>query len=342
MATIFDVAAKAKVSVITVSRLLNNPKIVSSKTADKILRAMDELNYQPSQIARSLVNKRTNTIGVIMPDIKNTFFNSWFRYIEDYAAAHDFNLLLCNTDSDPDIEMKYVKLLQSQRVDGVIIVPSSQKAVEYLMRSNLRFILSDRVYKDLKTNYVTTDHYQGAYDATEYLIKLGHKRIAVLKGPGVIFPDTERYRGFEDAMIKYDLAIDSDIVINCEFNETKAFKATKDLLSRQRNKPTALFSFNSLMTIGAIKAIQNMKLSIPKNISLLSFDEIPGYDIFDPKVTHVYQPVNLLGREAIVALIDSIKKPDLQKKTKKYLKPRLIVGNSCINLASGQKLRELP
>ena len=328
MSTILDVASKANVSVITVSRLLNNPKIVSKKTADKIFQVMDELNYQPSQIARSLVNKRTNTIGVIMPDIKNTFFNNWFRFIEDYASKHDFNLLLCNTDEDPDVEMKYVKLLQSQRVDAVIIVPCSKKSVEYLIKSNMRFILMDRLFKDLDTDYVTTDHYRGAYEATEYLIKLGHNRIAILNGPGILYSDIERTTGFKDAMKKNDINIDDELIINCDFNEDKACAGVKKLLER-KIKPTAIFSFNSVMTIGVIKTIQSMNLKIGKDISLLSFDEIPGYEIFQPKITHVIQPINILGNDVIVSLIEKIKDPDLSKRLKKILKPKLIIGESC-------------
>jgi len=328
MVTIFDVARKAQVSVITVSRLLNNPEIVSPHTAKKIFQVIDKLNYQPSQVARSLVSKRTNTIGVIMPDIKNTFFNSWFSSIEDYASDHEFNLVLCNTEEDPVKEMKYIKLLHSQRVDGAIIAPTSKESVEYLLKSNMRFILFDRLYKGIKTNYVTADHYQGAYDGTEYLIKLGHRRIAILRGPDILYPDIKRYLGFAGAMKKYHLAIDKELVLNCEFNEEKAYEATKQLLQK-KNKPTAIFPFNGLMSKGVIKAIQKMNISIPDDISLLSFDEIPGSDIFKPAVTHIIQPINALGRGVISAMINMIKNPDSLIKTRILLKPKLVIGDSC-------------
>ncbi|MGE5845275.1 MAG: LacI family DNA-binding transcriptional regulator, partial [Ignavibacteria bacterium] len=246
MTTILDVAKKAKVSVVTVSRLLNNPEIVSSRTANKIFNVMEELNYQPSQAARYLVQKRTNTIAVIMPDIKNTFFNSWFRFIEEYSSERDFNLVLCNTDEDPVKEMKYVKLIHSQRVDGAIIAPTSKSSVEYLLKSKVRFILFDRVFKEFNTNFVSTDHYKGSYDATEYLIRLGHKKIAVLKGNGTLYPDIERFAGFKNAMKKYNITIDPDFILNCEFNEDKALLAAKLLLQRTE-KPTVIFPFNGLM-----------------------------------------------------------------------------------------------
>jgi LacI family transcriptional regulator len=331
MSTIFDVAKKAGVSVITVSRFLNNPKIVSAKTTDKILNAMEELHYQPSQIARSLVKKKTNTIGVIIPDIKNTFFSNWFRYIEDYATSNDYNLLLCNTDEDPVKEMKYVKLLQSQRVDGVIIVPCSKRAIEYLIKSHISFVQVDRLYNELDTYCVTTDHYSGAYQATQYLLKLGHKKLAVLKGPGVLYPDIERYSGFEDAMKKNNLEVDEDLVMNCEFNEQLAYDAATGLMKRKQ-KPTAIFSFNSLMTIGCIRAIQDMKLSIPQNISLLGFDEIPGYEIINPKITHVLQPIKSLGKETVISMIELIKGKSTSKKNRIFLKPKLIIADSCKEL----------
>ncbi len=332
MATIFDVAEKAQVSVITVSRLLNNPVIVSEGTAKKIHKAMEELNYQPSQIARSLVKKRTNTIGVIMSDIKNTFFNSWFRIVEDYASRHEYNLLLCNTDENPAKEMKYVKLLQSQRVDGLIIIPCSEKSINYLLKSNLNFILVDRIMKKQKTNYVSTDHYSGAFEATEYLINLGHKRIAVLKGEGILFTDIQRYAGFEDAMKKNNINIEKNFVINCEFDEMKGYDAAIDLMKYEA-KPTAIFTFNSKMMNGTIRAIQNLGLSIPGEISLISFDQISGYEIFQPKITCISQPIKLLGEYSITALIDKIKKPEKSKQVRIILKPELVIGESCKNIS---------
>ena len=327
MITIYDIAEKAQVSVATVSRLLNKPEVVSSRTAKKIFQIMEELNYQPNQMARSLTKKRTNTIGVIISDVKNTFINSWYRFIENYAESHNFNLILCNTDQEPSREMKYIKLFQSQRVDGIIISPSSKKSVEYLIKSNIRFVLFNRVYKGIKADFVTTNHYKGAYELTEYLIKQGHKRIAVLKGAGILYFDIERYSGFEDAMKKHRLKINSDLILNCEFNETKAFHGTEELLYRE-NRPTAIFSFNSFMTLGAIRAIQNMNLSIPKDISIVCFDEIPGFTVFQPRITHVLQPIELLGKNIMGALIGMIKNQN-SKSVRMYLNPNLVIGNSC-------------
>lgn len=331
MSTVLDVAKQANVSIVTVSRLLNHPQKVSKKTADKIFQVMEDLNYQPSQIARSLVNKRTNTIGVIMPDIKNTFFNYWFRFIEEYTSKHDFNILLCNTDENPEVEMKYVKLLQSQRVDALIIVPCSRKSVEYLQKSDVRFVLMDRKFKDIDTDYVTTDHYSGAFDATEYLIKLGHKNIAILNGPGILCSDTERTQGFKDAMKKYNIPLNDDFIVNCEFNEDKACMATELLLKRKMS-PTAIFPFNGVMTVGVIKTIQRMNLKIGRDISLLSFDEIPGQYIFQPRITHVKQPVDILGRDVIITLIENIKNSNMSKRFKFVFKPKIIIGDSCRQL----------
>lgn len=328
MSTIFDVAKKAKVSVVTVSRLLNNPQIVSEKTAKKITRAMEELHYQPSQIARSLVMKRTNTIGVIMSDIKNTFFNNWFRIIEDYASNHGFNLVLCNTDEEPAREMKYIKLLQSQRVDGIIIVPSSEKSVDYLIKSNMQFILIDRIIKPKKVSYISSDHYWGAYKATEYLIGLGHKKIAVLRGAGILYPDKERYAGFEEAMKKHKIKINENLVINCEFNELKGNEATVKILGAH-SKPTAIFSFNSKMMNGSIRAVQNLGLKIPNDISLLCYDQIAGYEIFRPKITCVTQSIKSLGEKAIIALIENIKMAGSAKPLREIIKPKLVIGESC-------------
>lgn len=330
MPTIFDIAREARVSVMTVSRVLNNPGIVSNKTIEKVHKVMDKLGYQPSQIARSLAKKSTNTIGIILPDIKNTFFNNLFRLIEDYASSHSYNLLLCNTDEESAKEMKYVKLLLSQRVDGILIVPSSSASIEYLLRSNIKFVSIDRVYHESETDFVVTDHYLGAYQATEYLIKLGHKKIAVLKGAGVLYPDIERYRGFVDAMKKYKLTIDPKYILNCEFDEIKACGVINDLLVH-RDKPSAIFAFNSLMMAGTIKSLRTRNKNIPADLSLICFDEIAGYDIFEPRITCIIQPIEDLGNLAIKHLIDKIKHSKSPKKSI-WLKPKLVLGNSCKNL----------
>lgn len=330
MPTIFDIAKKAEVSVMTVSRVLNNPEIVSKKTYNAIHKIMDDLGYQPSHIARSLAKKRTNTIGVIMPDIKNTFFNNLFRLIEDYASSHNFHLLLCNTDEEPDKEMKYVKLFQSQRVDGILISPCSKTSIEYLIKSGMKFISVDRIFEELKTDFVSTDHYLGAFEATEYLIKLGHKNIAVLRGNGLLDPDNKRFAGFSDAMTKHKVKIDLKLILNCEFDESLASESVKKLLHKG-TKPTAILAFNSLMMAGAIQSIISNKKKIPNDISLICFDKIPGYDIFQPRITCINQPVEQIGIESIKALIEKIKRPN-SRRTKMLFKPKLIIGDSCKNI----------
>ena len=327
MATINDVARKAKVSVVTVSRLLNHPEVVNVKSAKKIYKAMDELRFQPSQIARSLVKRRTNTLGVIIPDVKNPFFNNWFRCLEEYAIVHKFSLLLCNTDDNAEKEMRYVKLMQAQRVDGVVIVPYSKRSVEYLIGSGQKFVLVDRIFKDLEVDFVTTDHFQGGYQATQYLIKLGHTRIGILRGAGCIFPDVERYSGFEKAMKENNIPIDEGLIMNCDLDEGKAYERTKEVL-RRRKRPTAVFSFNGLMSSGFIQAVQEMSLSIPQYVSLLSFDEIQGHRIFRPRLTHIIQPIRSLGEFAIDMIAGMINNTNSTRQ-EVLLKPELVLGDSC-------------
>lgn len=312
----------------TVSRAMNKPKKVSPKTIQNIHQVMEQLGYQPSHIARSLVRQKTNTIGIVMPDIKNTFFNSWFRCVENYARSFHYHLLLCNTDEDVAYEMKQVRLLQSHRVDGIMLVAHSSDSVLYLKKSTMPYVLVDRAYSGTESDYVTTNHYAGAFEATEYLINLGHTSIGVLKGPGVLFPDIERYRGYCDAMKKHKIKIDPRFIRNCEFLEGKSFETVMEIMKNER-PPTALFSFNSLMTTGAINAFNVLKLSIPRDISIVGFDEIPGQNIFRPKITYVLQPVEELGINATKILLKKIEHPTIRKKYRVLLKPELIIGDSC-------------
>jgi len=328
MSTIHDVARKARVSVMTVSRTLNAPAKVSAKTRKTIHRVMDQLGYEPNQIARSLVRKKSSTLGIIMPDIKNTFFNSWFRAVEHAARLLHYNLILCNTDENPELEISNVRLMLGQRVDGIILIPHSRESALRIRRSQLPFILVDRVFDDLASDCVSTDHYAGAFAATDYLIGLGHTRIAVLRGPGVLYPDVERYRGFRDAMERKEIPIHSQHVCNCEFQEALAFETTTRLLmSHQR--PTALFSFNSLMTIGAIKAIRTLGLSIPDGVSIVTYDEIPGHAVFSPRMTFVQQPIESLGQEAARIIIERIEGVRKGEFSRVLLSPALVVGESC-------------
>ncbi|HUI29506.1 MAG TPA: LacI family DNA-binding transcriptional regulator [Candidatus Acidoferrales bacterium] len=327
--TIHDVAREANVSVMTVSRSLNEPEKVASKTLKRIKQVIDELGYQPSHVARSLVKRKTNTIGIVMPDIRNTFFNSWFRSVEDYANKLGYaTILLCNTDENSDSEIKFIKSFQSHRVDGIIIVPHSDESIRYLAGSGMNFVLVDRMCPEIESDFVVTDHYDGAFRLTNYLIRLGHKRIGVLRGAGVLFPDMERYAGFYDAMRANKIAVPRDLIRNCEFHEAEAYDVVLEMLGR-KHRPTALFSFNCLMTSGAIRAIQKMKITIPDDISLAGYDEISGYDIFEPKITHVLQPIEKLGQIAVKVLVSRIEFPDHDRKCKTFLKPKLIIGNSC-------------
>ena len=332
MATIHDVARRAKVSVMTVSRVLNKPEKVSAKTIKKVKRVMEELGYQPSQVARSLVKRRTNTIGIVMPDIKNTFFNSWFRSVEEYARRFGYTTLLCNTDEDPEDEMKLVRTFLAHRVDGILIVPHSEASVKYLMKAKVNTVLVDRVYDGIDIDFVATDHYEGAVGLTEYLIANGHRKIAILRGPGMLFPDIERYRGFSDAMKKNRIGISPRYVYNCEFMEERAFETVTRLL-KDLDPPTVIFSFNSLMTIGAIKAIASLGLKIPGDISLVAYDEIPGSEIFIPGITHVQQPVEELGRNATKILITKIENPRQKVRQNIFLKPELVIRESCAKIA---------
>ncbi len=328
MATIHDVAKKARVSVMTVSRVMNKPEKVSEKTIEKVKKVMEELGYQPSQVARSLVKRRTNTLGIVMPDIKNTFFNSWFRSVEEYARRFGYMTLLCNTDENAEDEIKLVRTFQAHRVDGVLIVPHSEDSVRYLLKAKVNTVLVDRVYDGIDIDFVTTDHYEGAARLTEYLITSGHRKIGVLRGPGILFPDVERYRGFSEAMRNNGVEIDERYVCNCEFQEDKAFETVTRLL-QSADPPTALFSFNSLMTIGAIKAIDSIHMKIPADVSLVGYDEIPGNDIFTPSITHVRQPIEELGRNATMILIGRIENPKQKERHNIFLKPELVFGESC-------------
>ncbi len=327
MPTIKDVADKSGVSVITVSRYFNDCEKVSKKTQEKISNTINEIGYFPNEIARSLVKKKTNVLGIVLADTKNTYFNELFRTAENYARKLNYNVFLCNTEENCERELKYVKLLASQKVDGVILAPASIHSVKFLDKNKIKYVLVDRYYNEIKSDYFLADHYQGSKEIVEYLINKGHIKIAVLKGSGEFISGSYRYDAFIDVMKKRKIKINPDYVLDCHFKKEIAYKKTKELLS-SKNKPTVIYSFNSLMTIGAIKAIKELKLKIPEDISLIAFDDLPNHEIINPLITCTIQPVEKIATQAIEHLIKKINS-DKKIRTKKFIiKPEMFIGNS--------------
>lgn len=328
-ASIYDVARESKVSVFTVSAVVNQKSHVGEKLRDRVEAAIRKLNYRPNLIARSLAKQRTHTIGMIVPDIANPFFPMVVRGAEDAARRHGYNLLLCNSDDSLDKEETQIELLLSKRVDGILLTkaagdfrPGLRKMIDEV---NIPFVLVMRTYPKLTKDAVISDDYQGAYDAVCHLARAGCKRIGLIGGPLQVSNAMARWRGFRDALKAQGLALDENLMIEGDYRLESGFRAGHALLSHQ---PDGIYVANHLMTIGLLQAAEEMGLSCPEDFGLVSFDDYPWLGVFRPKLTTVELPKHQVGSEAAELLIERIGGAT-KKAVVRKLQPELRIRESC-------------
>jgi len=338
-ASIYDVARESAVSVFTVSAVVNNKSHVGKKLRDRVEEAIRKLNYRPNLIARSLAKQRTHTIGMIVPDIANPFFPMVVRGAEDAAQKHGYNLLLCNSDDSLDKEESAIELLLSKRVDGILLTKAAESfrpAVRQMIKdANVPFVLVMRTYPALTKDAVITDDYQGAYDAVCHLARAGRRRIGLISGPLKVSNAMARWQGFHDALKTQGLAFEPQLVIEGDYRIESGFRAGHALLSHH---PDGVYVANHLMTIGLLRAAEEMGLSCPDDFGLVSFDDYPWLGVFRPRLTTVELPKHQLGSEAAELLIERIT-GSKRKAVVRKLQPELRIRESCgfgLHVSRGQ------
>jgi LacI family transcriptional regulator len=328
-ASIYDVARESRVSVFTVSAVVNNKAHVGKKLRERVEAAIRQLNYRPNLIARSLAKQRTHTIGMIVPDIANPFFPMVVRGAEDAAQKHGYNLLLCNSDDNLDKEEKAIELLLSKRVDGILLTKAAGNLrpplVKMIREVGTPFVLVMRTYPKLTRDAVITDDYQGAHDAVCHLARAGRRRIGLISGPLKISNAMARWQGFHDALQSQGLPFDPQLVIEGDYRIDSGFRAGHALLSHQ---PDGIYVANHLMTIGLLKAAEEMGVSCPDDFGLVSFDDYPWLGVFRPRLTTVELPKHQLGSEAAELLIERIG-GSREKAVVRKLQPELRIRESC-------------
>lgn len=328
--TIVEVAKAAGVSPATVSRVVGNYGYVSEETRRKVQTAVDELGYHPDTIARSMVTKSTRTIGLVVTDITNPFFAQLARGVESVAWQNGYTLILANTDEDSERERAIISALQEKRVDAFIIVPASSRNAPHLdelLKSGAPVVLLDRGVKNLAVDAVMVDNEEGAYQAVTHLIQLGHSRIGIILDNPEITTNQERLAGYERAINDHGLSLEKELIRSCQYTRQSAYELVRAMLQTSV-RPTALFTTNNFMTIGAIKAVNEAGLNIPKDIALVGFDDLEWNQVNYPQLTAVAQPVAEMGRLAgqrILARLKGENSPAMEIR----LKTRFIVRESC-------------
>jgi DNA-binding LacI/PurR family transcriptional regulator len=305
-----EVAKLAGVSVATVSRVLNNKPSVSSELRSKVLEAVGELNYQRNRVARSLRVKTSQIIGLIISDIQNPFFTSIVRGVEDLAYEHSYTLLLCNSDEDPDKERLYIDTMLAERVAGVIISPVAEvdNYSSVLLEAGVPIVAMDRRMRDLDVDTVLVNNVEGAYQAVSHLIELGHRRIGFIGGPLQTTTGRERHEGYKKALTEHGISLEQSLLKIGDFKQDSGYQIVCELLEMD-DSPVAVFTANNLMTLGALNAIHEKGLSIPQDMAIVGFDDMPWAPSLDPPLTAVAQPTYELGQTAADLLLRRVADP---------------------------------
>ncbi|KXZ39715.1 transcriptional regulator, LacI family [Alkalithermobacter thermoalcaliphilus JW-YL-7 = DSM 7308] len=330
--TIKDIARLAGVSTTTVSKIINNKHdSISKDTTEKVIKIMKDNNYVPSTIARSLVTKKTKTIGLIIPDIVNPFFPELARGAEDKANKEGYNLIICNTDEDIQKEDRYVAMLVEKMVDGIIFTASSQRVDDFklLKNANIPIVLVDRDVKGSHiSSKITVDNFMGAYEGTKHLIEQGYKKIIFITGSLKNKTSLDRLNGYKKALDEHNIKFSYENVIEGSYKSEWGYNAVNFILKQNKNFD-ALFCGNDLIAIGAIKALKENDIKIPQDVGVLGFDDIYISRIIDPQLTTIKQPIYEMGYKSVQTLIDI-----LEKKSKKVkdivLVPKLVIRSSTV------------
>lgn len=304
-----DVARLAKVAVSTVSALINGAPRVSEARAERIRAAMRKLDYHPDQIARSLKVGRTQTIGVVVPDITNLFYPQVIRGIEDAAHAAGYAVLLCNSNEDPLQEAQHLSTLYSRRVDGVVLACSiGSGAADSTLRRRLPMVFVDRVPEGPEIEAVCTDNLEAGKAAARYLIQLGHRRIALLGGDLEISTHAQRASGFRAALRSARIALPREYLCVGGMRVSDG-RAWGDHLLALEEPPTAVIASNSKLLLGLLDAMADRGVSAPRGLSVLSFDEHEWTELLRPRLTAIVQESHAIGQRGFELLRERIENP---------------------------------
>lgn len=309
MATIKDVARLAGVSTTTVSHVINKTRFVAEGTQEKVMKAVDELNYAPSAVARSLKCNTTRTIGMLVTQSTNLFFSEVIDGVESYCYRQGYTLILCNTGGIYEKQRDYIRMLAEKRVDGILVMCSdlTDELNEMLDRhKDIPKVIMDWGPENPQVDKIIDNSEEGGYLATKYLIEHGHTQIACLSGHFEKLACKERIEGFKRAMDEAKLSVNEDWILEGNFECDTAVLAADKIIAMD-NKPTAVFCFNDTMALGLISRLQQQGLKVPDDISVIGYDNIELAEYFSPPLTTVHQPKRRVGKNAFEILMARIK-----------------------------------
>ncbi len=332
-----DIAQKVGVSIALVSYVLNNQKEgrISKEVTKKIKDAAKELKYRTNQIARSLKTNKTLTIGLIVADISNPFSSNIARIIEDEAERNNYTVIFGSSDESAEKFSKLISVLLNRQVDGIIIAPpgNTSSQIVSLQENEIPFVLIDRYYPDIKTNYVAINNYQAAYSAVKHIIENNYKRIGLITYNTALFNLQERRRGYADALKENNLPFKKNQIMEVSLINTKddVENAIRELLSLPEPVEAILFVSNILATFG-LKYINTLIIKVPDDLAIVSFDESEASDFFYAPLTYIKQPLQEMGRLATNILLEAMAKNN--KITSINMEAELVIRRSTLRTNS--------
>lgn len=327
--TIKDVAQMAGVSVTTVSHVINNTRYVSDGLRARVQDAIRELDYHPNALARGLRGGESRTIGLIVPDNSNPFFAEVARDIEDVGFAKGYSVILCNSDGDIKKESAYIEILIAKKVDGVIFIASgsSHDHIQRLLRRDIPVVIADRDISSFPVDMVMVSNEQGGYEATKYLLALGHKKIGCITGPSELTPSADRVRGYRRAILEENIPIIDEYIVSGDFRFQSGSAAMECLLNLA-DPPTAVFICNDMMAIGALRTLRKAGLKVPEDLSIVGFDDIELASAVSPALTTIHQPIEEFANLTVKILLNRIHKKPAGKR-RMVFETRLVIRDSC-------------
>ncbi len=306
------IAEKAGVSTATVSRVLNNYNGVREVTRKKVLKVIKQFDYEINAIAKSLKEKKSMTIGIILGNVLSQFYSIIAKSVEDISSKYGYNTILCNGDDNPEKELKYLKVLKSSRVDGIILTPTGKNKdyINKLIKTETKMVLLDRLIEGVSCDAVLVDNLNGSYKAIKHLVGQGFKRIGIVNGYIDRTTGRDRLEGYKRALIEEGIKIDENLIKIGNFKRDSGYQLTKELL---RSKPDAIFVTNIDMLIGAMLFIREKNIKIPSDLAIVGFDDSEIAKLVMPPITTVQQPVYELGETAAEILIKKIKENEFKQ-----------------------------
>ena len=338
--TLHEVARRAGVSAMTVSRVVNGRGSVDSETRQRVEEAIQALDYVPNRIARGLISQKTQTIGIIVPDIVNPFFAPVVRGAESAARKAGYRVLLCNSEGDLRLEREYIEDLVAHRVEGLLLAPASDRSrssILSLLRGGFPLVLIDRALPDADCDLIVSDNVQGARRLIEHLIAIGHREIAHVSDAEDTSTGRERLRGYREALEAAGIPFQPELVIRTTVDRIGGYRAAQEILARDP-LPTAIFAVNNMTAVGTMEALRERNLSVPKDMGLVCFDDVEHLAVLSPILTVIDQPAETFGSLGVQLLLERMTGKANSRPRRIILQTDLIVRQSCC-VGSGVPVR---